>query len=213
MQMVLCARPVLTSRLMGADAPDLVAQRVSAGSEAFAALQRAFSSNNEGIRSLAEPRLLGLCRDVLREYASAERRALAEKAGKCAGLPQPAQLLDSATPLALEALAFVRDLDAQAFAKHCAWLVPVLSELIVCQSVPLTNYRGRGVRDQTAVGALIDDAPGARPDADGRGASGAGLQPAGGRRVADAAPGDGVAGVQANRPSRRPDGAPFPLHG
>ena len=31
----------LTSRLMGADAPDLVAQRVSAGSEAFAALQRA----------------------------------------------------------------------------------------------------------------------------------------------------------------------------
>merc|ERR1712094_104937 len=53
------------------------------------------------------------------------------------GLPQPAQLLDSATPLALEALAFVRDLDAQAFAKHCAWLVPVLSELIVCQSVPL----------------------------------------------------------------------------
>ena len=34
----------LTSRLMGADAPDLVAQRVSAGSEAFAALQRAFSS-------------------------------------------------------------------------------------------------------------------------------------------------------------------------
>ena len=122
---------------MGADAPDLVAQRVSAGSEAFAALQRAFSSNNEGIRALAEPRLLGLCRDVLREYASAERRALAEKAGKTAGLPQPAQLLDSATPLALEALAFVRDLDAQAFAKHCAWLVPVLSELIVCQSVPL----------------------------------------------------------------------------
>ena len=86
---------------------------------------------------MAEPRLLGLCRDVLREYASAERRALAEKAGKTAGLPQPAQLLDSATPLALEALAFVRDLDAQAFAKHCAWLVPVLSELIVCQSVPL----------------------------------------------------------------------------
>ena len=89
-------------------------------------MQRAFSSQDEGIRSLAEPRLLGLCRDVLREYASAERRALAEKAGKTAGLPQPAQLLDSATPLALEALAFVRDLDAQAFAKHCAWLVPVV---------------------------------------------------------------------------------------
>ena len=103
----------LASRLMGADAPDLVAQRVSAGAEAFAALQRAFASEDPQMRALAEPRLLGLCRDVLREYASAERRALAEKAGKSAGLPQPAQLLDSATPLALEALAFVRDLDAQ----------------------------------------------------------------------------------------------------
>merc|ERR1719387_3410842 len=56
-----------------------------------------------------------------------------------------------------------------------------------------------GLRDQTALGPLVDDAPGARPDADGRRARGAGLQPARGRRVAGAAPGDGVAGVQALR--------------
>ena len=147
---------------------------------------------------MAEPRLLGLCRDVLREYASAERRALAEKAGKCAGLPQPAQLLDSATPLALEALAFVRDLDAQAFAKHCAWLVPVLSELIVCQSVPLRTTVA-AVFATRLPSALLSTTRPERVQTPTDAACGAGLQPAGGRRVADAAPGDGVAGVQALR--------------
>ena len=57
----------------------------------------------------------------------------------------------------------------------------------------------RGLRDAPAVSALIDHETRTRPDADGRRAGRAGLQPARGRRVADAAPGDGVAGVQALR--------------
>lgn len=123
----------LSERLMGADeAPDLVAMTVAAGAEAFGAL-RALDGLGADYAALAEPRLLGLCRDVLRDYAAAERAA-AQGNG---GLPLPPKLLDAATPLALDALAFVRDLPPDKFAKHCAWLVPVLSELIVCQSVQL----------------------------------------------------------------------------
>ena len=121
---------------MGGEAPDLVAQQVAAGGEAFAALKAMHAdTSNPPYQALAEPRLLGLCRDALREYAAAERAALGR--GGAGVAPPPPQLLEATTPLALEALTFVRDLDAGAFAKHCAWLVPVLSELIVCQSVPL----------------------------------------------------------------------------
>ena len=81
---------------------------------------------------------------MLRDYAAAERADTAPGGAATNGggdgvraLPLPPHLLADATPLALDALAFVRDLDTDNFGKHCAWLVPVISELIVCRSVQL----------------------------------------------------------------------------
>ncbi|KAJ1448863.1 hypothetical protein M885DRAFT_537575 [Pelagophyceae sp. CCMP2097] len=109
---------------LGAPA-ELVAQHVGGGEAAFAALN--VLAKEPKYAKLAEQRLLELAREVLDDYAKLER---AQGSG-------PADLLRAATPLALDALAYVKKLDSPRFKTHAQWLVPVLSELIVCQSVDL----------------------------------------------------------------------------
>jgi len=124
------------AKLMGDSPPDLVAQRVDAGGAALGCLKALRSES--ALRAIAEPRLLELCRDLLHEYSESEKHVAAPTTKKptvAHSLSPPTNLAKAATPLALDALNVVKGLDSETFARHCSWLVPVLSELIVCNSV------------------------------------------------------------------------------
>ncbi|KAJ8613377.1 hypothetical protein CTAYLR_002304 [Chrysophaeum taylorii] len=125
------------AKLMGDDPPDLVAHRVCAARAALSALSALRSKPR--YRVLAEPRLLELCRDILHEYAESDKAAENEDAASDRRLAPPSNLSAASTPLALAALDVVKALDSDTFSRHCSWLVPVLSELIVCRSVELRS--------------------------------------------------------------------------
>lgn len=125
------------TRLMGDQPPELVAQRVGAAHAALSSLSALRSKPR--YRVLAEPRLLELCRDVLHEYAESDKSVDVKNSTEPRRLGQPPELAQASTPLAMDALDIVKSLDADTFARHCSWLVPVLSELIVCQSVEVRS--------------------------------------------------------------------------
>lgn len=125
------------TRLMGDQPPELVAQRVGAAHAALSSLSALRLKPR--YRVLAEPRLLELCRDVLHEYAESDKSVDVKNSSEPRRLGQPPELAQASTPLAMDALDIVKSLDADTFARHCSWLVPVLSELIVCQSVEVRS--------------------------------------------------------------------------
>jgi len=124
-------------QFMGAaEAPDLVAQNVDAGAAALDALKALRDTPN--LTEVAQPRLLSLCRDLLHEYSLNEinkQRELQDQDKH--KLLLPTSLQKASTPLALDALSVVKTLDSDTFSLNCSWLVPVLSELIVCSSVEI----------------------------------------------------------------------------
>lgn len=126
------------TKLMGDSPPELVSQRIGAAHAALTALTALRSKPR--YRVLAESRLLNLCRDILHEYSESDKAGPAAKHAEGSRiLPPPSGLAKAAAPLALDALEVVKSLDSDTFARHCSWLVPVLSELIVCQSVELRS--------------------------------------------------------------------------